>query len=118
MSSEGYQSSHSKVLRDLEVVKGVRYLLHHFNPELLILGEDIPIKAVRSQSLVEVGLLSCFSYVIHGEYRFCVDLFISHLFIMDLAVSQMLLHVIWSLVDPLEITCNDLVNLSAVFKHF
>jgi hypothetical protein len=115
---ERYQSSHSEVLRDLGVVKGVCYLLHHFSPELLILGEDIPIKTVRAQSLVEVGLLSCFSYVFHGESCSGVDHLISHLFIVGHSVSQMLLHVIWSLVDPLEITCDDLVNLSAVFKHF
>jgi hypothetical protein len=30
----------------------------------------------------------------------------------------MLLHVIWPLVDPLEIACDDLVNLHAIFKHF
>ena len=30
----------------------------------------------------------------------------------------MLLHVIWSLVDLLEIARNDLVNLHAVFKYF
>ena len=29
---------------------------------------------------------------------------------------QMLLHVIWSLVYPFEIACDDLVNLHAVFK--
>ena len=31
---------------------------------------------------------------------------------------QMLLHVIWSLVNPFEIACDDLVNLHAVFKDF
>ena len=30
----------------------------------------------------------------------------------------MLLHVIWSLVYPFEIACDDLVNLHAVFKDF
>jgi hypothetical protein len=30
----------------------------------------------------------------------------------------MLLHVIWSLVNPFEIACDDLVNLHAVFKDF
>ncbi len=30
----------------------------------------------------------------------------------------MLLHVIWSLVYPYEIACDDLVNLHAVFKKF
>ena len=30
---------------------------------------------------------------------------------------QMLLHVIWSLVNPFEIACDDLVNLHAVFKN-
>ena len=30
----------------------------------------------------------------------------------------MSLHVIWSLVDPLEIACDNLVDLHAVFKHF
>ena len=31
---------------------------------------------------------------------------------------QMLLHVIWSLVDPFKIACDELVNLYAVFKDF
>ena len=30
----------------------------------------------------------------------------------------MLLHVIWSLVNPFETACDDLVNLHAVFKDF
>ena len=37
---------------------------------------------------------------------------------MGLTVFQMLLHVIWSLIDPLEIACDDLVSLHAVFEYF
>ena len=37
---------------------------------------------------------------------------------MGHTVFQMLLHVIWPLVDPLEIACDDLVNLHAVFEYF
>ena len=37
---------------------------------------------------------------------------------MGYTVFQMLLHVIWSFVDPLEITCDDLLNPHAVFDDF
>ena len=37
---------------------------------------------------------------------------------MGYTSCQMLLHVIWSLVYPFEIACDDLVNLHAVFKDF
>ena len=92
--------------------------MHDFRTELLVLGEYVAVEAVRSKSLVEVRLLSCFSNVIYTEGRSSVNLLICHLFILGHTLLQMLLHVIWSLVDPLEIARNDLVNLHAVFKYF
>ena len=92
--------------------------MHDFYTELLVLGEYIAIKTVRSKSLVEVRLLSCFSYVINTESRSRVDLLVYYLFILGHTVFQMLLHMIWPLVDPLEIACDDLVNLHAVFEYF
>ena len=92
--------------------------MHVFRSEQLILGEYVAVKAVRSESFVEVRLLSCLSDVIYTEGRSRVDLFICHLFIVSHPVFQMLLHMIWPLVDLLEIAGDDLVNLHAVFEYF
>ena len=81
--------------------------MHDFRTELLVLGEYVAIKAVKSKPLVKVRLLSCFSDVIYTEGRSRVDLLICHLFILGHTLFQMLLHVIWPLVDPLEIACDD-----------
>ena len=92
--------------------------MHHLRSELLVLYEYIAIKTIWSKSLIEVGLLSCQSDVFYIESRSRVDLLICHLFILGHTLFQMLLHVIWPLVDPLEIARNDLVNLHAVIKYF
>ena len=92
--------------------------MHHLRSELFVLGEYVAIEAVRSKSFVEVRLLSCLSNIIYTEGRSRVDLLICHLFILGHTLFQMLLHVIWPLVDPLEIARNDLINLHAVFEYF
>ena len=115
---EWHESTDSQVLRNLSSVERVSNLLHHLRSELLVLYEYIAIKTIWSKSLIEVGLLSCLSDVFYIESRSRIDLLICHLFILGHTLFQMLLHVIWPPVDPLEIARNDLVNLHAVFEYF
>jgi hypothetical protein len=51
----------------MRVVQSLSYLTHDFHPEPLILVQQVPVKAVWSQPLVEVGLLRCLDYIVGTE---------------------------------------------------
>jgi hypothetical protein len=116
MSSAVGQVSHSQVIWNICIVEGFRNLTQYLLTHLLILIENVTIKAVGSESLVEVGLLCCLSNIIQAKGSSCVNLLIDHLIIFLHSHVQIILHMVWSLVDIGKVLRYHLLHLRPVFE--
>ena len=85
---------------------------------MLVLVEDVSIKAVGSESFVEVRLLGSLSDVSQTEHASRVDHLIAHVYIRLSFIIRLNLHVVGSLVHLLKVTRNDLLDLLAIFEDF
>jgi hypothetical protein len=107
----GIKSPHFQVIWNSCIIEGFRNLTQYFLTHLFILIENVTIKAVGSESLVEVGLLSCLSDVIQAKDSSCVNHLIDHIIVFLYSHVQIILHMVWSLVDIGKVLRYHLVNL-------
>ena len=112
------KSSHSQIIWNSCIVEGFRNLTQYLLTHLLILVENVTIEAVGSESLVEVGLLSCLSDIIQTKDSSCVNLLIDHLIIFLYSHVQIILHMVWSLVDICKVLRYHLLYLRTIFEDF
>jgi hypothetical protein len=112
------KTSHSQVIWDSCVVEGFRNLTQHLLTQLLILIKNVNIKAVGSESFIEVRLLSRLYDVIQAKDSSCVYHFIDHLIVFLYSHVQIILHIVWSLVDIGKVLSYHLLHLRTISEDF
>ena len=85
----------------MAAVESLSYLSYDFCTQLLICREQVPIKAVGSQSFVEVRLLGCLCDIFNTEHRCGVDLVFNHVYVIVMlaTIVEISSHMFGSLVD-------------------
>ena len=107
------ESPYPQVVRYVAAVESLSYLSHDFCTQLLICREQVPIKAVGSQSLVEVGAFGGRLNVTHTESCSRVDLLLTHL-----SVATASSHMLWPLVNGLKVLSDCSLDMLSFFEDF
>ena len=110
--------SHFQVIWNRCVVEGFRNLTQYLLTHSLIFIEDVTIKAIGSEPFVKVRLFSCLSDIIQTKDSSCVNLLIDHLIIFLYSHVQIILHMVWSLVDIGKVLRYHLLHLRTIFEDF
>jgi hypothetical protein len=83
---------------------------------LLVLGQEVAVKAVRAKTFVKVRLFGGLSDVFETKQPGRVDHLLSHLLIRQLLDIRLGVHMIRPFVNLLEVLCNYLLNLLAILE--
>ena len=84
--------------------------------QLFMLIEKVAVKAIWSEALIEVGLLSCLYNVFKAEQASRVNHLIRHLFISWLFDIRLAVHMVRPPVYLFKVLCYDLFYLLAIFE--
>ena len=102
-----------QILRDIHGVECIRDLSCHLVVQLLASSQHVAVKAIGSQSLVEVGAFGGRLNVTHTESCSRVDLLLTHL-----SVATASSHMLWPLVNGLKVLGDCSFDMLSLFEDF